>query len=490
MTDDHGLDVDVLIIGAGPAGCGAARLLAAWGHRVVLVDRSAGEGRALAESIPPSAKKALGALGMLTPLEDAGFQPWRGNTVWWAGEPDVEPSRTESFPPGVAGYQVARADFDRRLRALAVDTGATIRQGPLAEPVEPGVTATFVLDCSGRAGVIARQGLRRAEASHHTVALVGVWRADRPWPPPLADDTHTLVASYADGWAWSVSTRPLERQITVMVDPQRTELARGAPARAVYEKELAKVRPFRPLLDSATLVDGPWGADASLYSAERYAGPGFLLVGDAGSFIDPLSSFGVKKALASAWLAAIAVHTAIARPTMRDEALAFFDRRERAVYASARRQATEFAADAAARTNHPFWLTRASAPDGVDPDVGVEEVDAAALARDPAVIAAFEDLRRRPAVHFRTGSDARIGPRAAVRGREIVMDDHVFLPAWPAGVRYLRGVDVVALARLAPAHTDVGDLVQAYTRVHGHVALPDFLGAMATLVAKGGLVTS
>ncbi len=488
MTDDA--VAEVIIIGAGPAGCGAARLLSAWGHRVVIVDRPGGGSRALAESIPPSAKKALAALGMLTPIEDAGFQPWRGNTVWWTGESEDAPPRTESFPPGVAGYQVDRADFDRRLRALAVETGATIRQQPAGAPIVPGVTAPFVLDCSGRAGVIARQGLRRAEASHHTVALVGVWRAERPWPPPLADDTHTFVASHADGWAWSVSTRPLERHVTVMVDPRRTDLARGAPSRAVYEKELAKVRPFQSLLAHATLVDGPWGADASLYSAERYAGPGFLLVGDAGSFIDPLSSFGVKKALASAWLAAIAVHTAIARPAMRDEALAFFDRRERAVYASARRQAAQFAADAAARTNHPFWLTRASAPDGVDPDDGAEEVDAAALARDPSVIAAFEDLRQRPAVHFRTGSEARIGPRAAVRGREIVMDDHLFLPVWPAGVRYLRAVDVVALARLAPAHADVGDLVQAYTRAHGHVALPDLLGVIATLIAKGGLVTS
>ena len=70
------------------------------------------------------------------------------------------------------------------------------------------------------------------------------------------------------------------------------------------------------------------------------------------------------------------------------------------------------------------------------------------------------------------------------------MDDHLFLPSWPAGVRYLRGVDVVTLARLAPSHADVGDLVQAYTLANGHVALPDFLGALATLIAKGGLVTS
>jgi flavin-dependent dehydrogenase len=99
----------------------------------------------------------------------------------------------------------------------------------------------------------------------------------------------------------------------------------------VYRAEVAKVRPFVSLLVDATLEDGPWGADASGYDASRYAGPGFLLVGDAASFIDPLSSFGVKKALASAWVAAVATHTSISRPAMSDDALRFHDRRERAV---------------------------------------------------------------------------------------------------------------------------------------------------------------
>jgi len=504
-------DCDVLVIGAGPAGCGAARLLAAWGHRVIVVDRPADEARALAESIPPSARKVLGALGMLTAIEDAGFPPWQGTLVWWSPvTPDAEP-RAESFPAGVTGYQVVRRVFDRTLRALAVESGATLVRGLARDVVVPGVgpagpgrdtphavvaadggtrtvSASFVLDCSGRAGVVARQGLRRAESSHHTVALVGVWRphddsaATRAaWPP---GDTRTLVAAAADGWAWSVPTPAGTRYVTAMVDPKRTALARGRASREVYLEALAGIRPLQPLLRPATLERGPWGADAALYSADRFAGPGYLLVGDAGCFIDPLSSFGVKKALASGWLAAIVTHTALVRPALRDEALAFFERRERQVYASARAQAAAFAGEAAADSGHPFWLVRAGATD--DPAFD-DDVDAATLGRDREVVAAFEDLRRRPSVRFRTGTATRVGPRAAVRGREIVMDDHLFLPAWPGGVRYLRGVDLVSLVRLAPAHADVGDLIEAFAREHGPVALPDFLGALATLVAKGGL---
>ena len=61
----------------------------------------------------------------------------------------------------------------------------------------------------------------------------------------------------------------------------------------------------------------------------RYAGPRFLLAGDAGSFIDPLSSFGVKKALASAWLGAIVVHTRLAHADRETLASDFFSDWER-----------------------------------------------------------------------------------------------------------------------------------------------------------------
>jgi 2-polyprenyl-6-methoxyphenol hydroxylase-like FAD-dependent oxidoreductase len=519
---------DVLIAGGGPAGSAAARLLAAWGHRVRLVDRPSRDDRTLAESIPPSARKVLSALGALTAIEDAGFLPWHGNQVWWGSGSTDDVPRTESFPAGVAGFQVVRSAFDAVLQRLAAESGAVLERGTVREVRPRGstmqavhsrpprstavidseqgtreVSATFILDCSGRTGVVARQGLRRADSSHHTVALVGVWNEvgtlfrqtgeNEPRPGVSLGKTagkesrprfDTLVAAYADGWAWSVPVSPAVRYVTVMVDPQRTALARGASALDVYKEELAKVAPFRAWLDLASLTAGPWGADASLYSADRFAGPGFLLAGDAASFIDPLSSFGVKKALASGWLAAIAIHTALTRPAMAEAALEFFERRERAVYAAARTQAAAFAAEAAARTGHPFWLARATAPDDLDPDA---DVDAAGLARDRDVMAAFEDLRSRHDVRFRTGDAARLGERAAVRGREIVMEDHLFLPAWPNGLRYIRNIDLVALLKLAPAHQDIGDLIAAYMRDHGPVPLPDFLGALATLVAKGAL---
>jgi flavin-dependent dehydrogenase len=493
---------DAILIGAGPAGCAAARLLAAWGHRVVLIDRPEAEMRTLAESIPPSAQRVLAALGMLTSIEDAGFLPWQSNVIWWGED---EP-RTESFAPGQAGYLVSRRAFDRRLRNLALESGADLRRAVVRDVTHPesesdsaavhevhaerdgeheSFAAPFVLDCSGRAGVIARRGLREISSSPRTVALVGVWRPEQRWP--TVSDTQTLVASYADGWAWSVPTEPGLRHFTVMVEPGRTELAEGG-ADARYTAELAKVRPFRSLLESAQLVEGPWGADASVYAARQYAPGGCLLVGDAGSFIDPLSSFGVKKALVSGWLAAIVVHTALTRPAMRNEALRYFDRRERHIAAGTRKHAVEFAAAAAGNAPHPFWLARATdRHDGLELN---DEVDPAALARDPTVLAAFEDLKRRQTMRLKIDERVRFEPRPMVRGHEIVLDEHLVAPGRPEGIRYLRDIDLVTIARLAPAHADVGEMFEALGRTQTEglkVPLPDFLGALSALIAWGVL---
>jgi flavin-dependent dehydrogenase len=487
---------DAIVIGGGPAGSAAARMLARLGHRVLLIDRGAGGHHTLAQSIPPSTRRTLAALDLLAAVETADFYPWRGNTVWWAGAAP----RVENFPPGVSGWQVVRDIFDGVLRDAAAAGGVEVRTAVARDVSLPDddasdadavvvadrdgrterLQARFIIDCSGRAGIVARR-LRHHETSHHTIALVGVWEAADAWGLP--DETHTLVASYEDGWAWSIPTSPRTRYVTVMVDPARTALARGASSLDVYRVELSKVAAFAPSLARGALVDGPRGFDASLYSASRYAGSGFVLAGDAACFIDPLSSFGVRKALASAWLAAVAVHTALAKPSMRDAALAFHDRREREVYASYRRLAARFASEAAAGTAHPYWTTRADPPG--DQDEGVEAE--AALIGEPRVAAAFDDLRRRPVLRLAVPPNVSVQPRPAIRGHEIVYQDHLVLPRWPDGVRSLRGIDVLDVLARAPHADDAGALFEA-CRGEGPMSLPDFLTVLSCLVAHGALV--
>jgi flavin-dependent dehydrogenase len=455
------------VLGGGPAGAAASRLLASWGHRVHLITRPAGDQR-LAVSLPPSCAKLFDAIGVTGAIDRAGFIRSTGNTVWWGGDARVEP-----FAEGARGWQVDLAVLEELLLDEAVRAGAAVERRIVRSDVGRNADSGVILDCTGRTGVLARaRNLRRYDEGPRTIALAGEWRSPS-WP--VADNSHTIVESYEDGWMWSVPTSADARHVSAMVDPQRSDLARGRHAAAVYLAEIEKTTAFRALLANATLVSGPQGWDASTYGAYEYAGDGWLLVGDAGSFIDPLSSAGVKKALASAWLAAVTVHTSITKPSMRELAIEFYAEREREIeqhYAAASRTFLSSAARGHAR---PFWADRAEHAEADDRD-------------SDSVRRAFDQLKQASSLRVTIAPDVQIEPRPIVDGIEIVLAPHLVPPRGPA-VRYLYGVEIVALLKLARGASQVPELFESYVRRERPVSLHDFLLALSTAVARGWLVS-
>ncbi len=548
--------LDVVVVGGGPAGSAAARLLALWGHSVALLTRPPTGHPPLAESVPPSTRKLFNLLGIAQRIDDAGFFPARGNLVHWGDDP----LRRADFAPGATGYHVVRDAFDSLLLDLAEKAGALVlRDATVRRVGRPGVCGDaegerrqrieyedgrggmatletrWVLDCSGRSGVVASPDLRVHEQTNATVALAGVWRTSPDAPPA---DPYTLVESYRDGWAWSMPVSPTHRYMTMMVDPRRTRLLKGHGRRRLYLAELAKTQEARRLVADAQLASDISGHTASQYTASRFAGDGFLLVGDAASFIDPLASVGVKKALASAWLAAVAVHTCISTPDMHDVALEFFESRERETWRAHRRHTAQYYREAAGAHGHGFWSARSTAaeaievpdasapdifapsastpaPDAANPGIAApdltsrarsapdasaldpaaevhvpvpNEPDIAALRRDPDVLRAFADLRAAPAIRLRPAPGLRRLQLPAVCGRRIVLDEHLASPSLPDGVRFLRDVDLPPLLEMAGEHDQVPDLYQSYLDQVATVSLPDFLGALSVLLGKGMLV--
>jgi hypothetical protein len=274
---------------------------------------------------------------------------------------------------------------------------------------------------------------------------------------------------------WSVPTADGIRHIAAMVDPRRSALAREGSSKDIYLAEIAKTRVFSRLIVGASLQEGPRGWDASQYRAREYAGDNWLLAGDAGSFIDPLSSAGVKKALASGWLAAIVAHTCVTKPAMRSHALEFFTAREREIESHLSRESRRFLIDASAAHRRPFWDERSDTED--------------AESGDPAaVLRAFDRLKGQEAWQGRLGPGTTVQPRPIIRGNEIVLEGHLVSAGNARGIRYIRGIDMVALAELAPACRTVPDLFDACAQRLGPITLHDFLFALATAVAHGWLV--
>lgn len=473
---------EALVVGGGPAGATAAALLARWGHAVTLLARPAALTPDLGESIPPSTGKLLDVIGVRGAIDRARFVRSTGNTVWWGNDTP----RIELFAGDRLGWQVTSQAFADILLEHARGAGVDVRIGRADLAAVTGSRAGFVLECTGRAGLLTRaRGLREYDSRYRTVAMVGVWRCAQGFD--VADSSHTLIESYDAGWAWSVPRSPHERFVAVMVDPRRLS-GKGRPAgaaapasaectkpgRARYREQLSRTREMARIIADATLTTEPAGWDASMYRATRYVDGNVLLVGDAASFLDPLSSAGIKKALASGWLAAIAVHTALVRPAMRDTALAFFAAREAEVYAAFRAMTGEMFSEAAAWHAHPFWTDRSD--------------EASSSADRPAIEEAFERLRRSASFQVTRSVEVRVEPRPAVRDNEIVLEPRLVSGDEDAGVRYTFGVDLLALIDMAPAYASVPELFAAYHQRHGPVALPDVLGALATALARKWLV--
>jgi flavin-dependent dehydrogenase len=471
------VSVDVVVIGGGPAGSASARLLASWGHRVRLVTRTSDRSRGLAESLPPSTHKLLAEIGVFERIERAGCYRSTGNTVYWASR---EP-RVESFDG--LGFQVFRPDLDALMldearragvdvetadfRSLTSDFNLQTSDFNLQTSDFKLQTSNFqvplLLDCSGRAGVIGRR-YRIPQPEHRTVALVGVWRRDRAWPIP--DQTHTVVETFDAGWAWSVPIAPDTRHVGVMVE-------RGA----AYGDVLAETHAMRTVVDGADL-QRTFACDASLYRSERYAADGVFLVGDAGSFIDPLSSFGVKKALASAWMAAVAAHTCLIDSSRAAAAVAYFDAWERRVFDEHLRRSRDFARAAVGAHAHPFWTSRANV------------VVAPADGGDEEVRGAFERIKDADEIEFALDDAVQFERQPVIRDNEIVLEP-AFTTAALKGcaadsvLRFANDIDLVALADIACRHRRVPDVYDAYCRTMTPAPLPNVVSGLSLLVARG-----
>lgn len=458
---------EILVVGGGPAAATAARLLALWGRDVLVVAKPESGESELPVSLTPSCRKFFDLMGISPVIDGAGFVRSSGHTVWWGGSERVEP-----FANDQQGWQVGTAQLSRVMLATAESAGARIQRAALASDETLGWPATVRIDATGRAGVLARAvGQRRYEPGHRTVALIGAWRREGTWPLP--DPSHTLLESYADGWGWSVPVSEDARALAVMVDPRTTQLIKGEGATAVYLAEIAKMPHLSKAFRGSALIERPTGWDASLYVAERMTGDGWLLAGDANAFVDPLSSAGVRKAMASGWLAAVAVNTALTQPWLATTAFEFFAARERATYSQFLALTRQFLLDGATAPDHPFWAER-TAPAPAD-DRGL-------------VLAAYERLRASDRLTLRLSPDVTFAARPALTERAIVLEERLVTPLVPDGVRFVDGVDVVTLVRLAPGCAEVPNLFEEYVRSAGAIDLPAFLKALATAVARRWLL--
>lgn len=296
-----------LVIGAGPAGMGAATSLAKWCESVTVIEaKSRNRRRRAGEHLPPSGLSALAALGLGDLLRDERHDTSPGVRSAW-GEEFVVDKEYFTSAPG-RGLNLRRELFDEALARRAEREGVSLRFNTRLQQLtggSGGYTATLhgpeglrtlrvevVMDASGRRAAAARRLGAMRRRCDQLVGLLG--RIERCAPTDEAGRVY--VESTEDGWWYGVQLSDGMLLGTFMTD---ISLVRRHPdgAPGFWRQRLGASRLLAPLASA-----GRWSGrleffDAATQVLEYDARDNFLAVGDAATAFDPLSSWGITKGL-------------------------------------------------------------------------------------------------------------------------------------------------------------------------------------------------
>jgi flavin-dependent dehydrogenase len=317
------LEVDVVIIGAGPAGATAGLVLAPHA-RVLLVDRTPPSAR-IGESLIPAARRLLRDLGLLAAFEREQHPAYLGNRSHWNGTVDETDFLRDPDGPG---WHLDRARFETFLRDRASARGCRLvvpaRVETLAEHprgwslrLSEGhgsldVVCRVVIDATGRAAAVTKQlGARR----EHADRLVARWLRGQVAREHASTAGFSQVVSAEQGWWY---TAPLTGGERVLAWHSDADLM---PARESAAELLARARATTGLAelldDTGFVADAPVHVGAANGVVTQPVGcqhdaRGWLAVGDAALAFDPLSSRGVFNALYTGLAGAFAASRMIA----------------------------------------------------------------------------------------------------------------------------------------------------------------------------------
>ena len=350
-------DCDVVVVGGGPAGSTAAAWLARAGHTVRLFERDAFPRFHIGESLLASINDVTAAIGADHLVRAAGF-PQKWGATFMLADGSNERYADFSAAPDVRApqtWQVPRARFDELLLRHAAASGADVRerhrvhtvtfdesgvtlavQGPGGESPWP-VRARMLVDASGRSGLLSRKfDLRVDEPRLANVAVFSHYSGVPRLEGRRAGDIR-IVARRDLGWFWMIPISGELMSVGVVL-PQAAFKAMAAqePA-AFYDRLIADTPAVGRLLARATR-EWPVRVEKDYsFSSRGYAGDRWVLVGDAGSFLDPMFSTGVAIALESGLEAAQAIDQGLRGGDLSARRFTRFARRQHQRYRSFRR---------------------------------------------------------------------------------------------------------------------------------------------------------
>lgn len=322
---------DCIVIGGGPSGSTTATLLADYGRRVLLLERSKFPRHHIGESLMPNTYYTFKRLGLLEKMKHSDF-------VVKESVQFVSPTGKESAPfffpdrdPGEWSYtwQVERDRFDQmlldnaRAHGTEVIEQANVREVIFEGEQAVGVQATIngesrayhariIVDATGQAGLLSRQlKMRYGDEKLKNAAIYAYYKGAQRDSGRNAGATLVVSTPEPGGWFWFI---PLANDVTsvgVVAPPNYLYNGRGDDPEVILDEEIARCPGASKRLSEAARVSKVYTTADYSYRSKRFAGHGWMLVGDAFGFLDPIYSSGVMLAFKSGEFAADTIHEAL-----------------------------------------------------------------------------------------------------------------------------------------------------------------------------------
>jgi FADH2 O2-dependent halogenase len=362
-------DTEVAIIGGGPAGGSMAAYLAKAGVKCVVLEGALFPRPHVGESLVPSSTRVFTDLDFLKVMEERKY-PRKYGAGWTAGssvnvythdwenmpKTNVHPETEAYFQfneraqAGVEQeytYHVDRGDFDNALLQHAHGFGADVYEGIRVRHVdfedgafprvkfnigrkESELTAQIVVDASGRKTFLGNQLKLRIRDEVFDQFAIHTWFGDydrNAWArvPAMKDYIFIHFMPLANTWVWQI---PITEGITsIGCVTQRKHFPKTPESREAFFWQMVGSRPeIADKLRAATQLR-PFTQEGDYsYAMKQICGDRWLMIGDAGRFVDPIFSTGVSIALNSSRFAHKDILSALESGNFKQDAYANYQK--------------------------------------------------------------------------------------------------------------------------------------------------------------------
>ncbi|MGH7998641.1 MAG: NAD(P)/FAD-dependent oxidoreductase [Brasilonema sp.] len=326
---------DIVVIGGGPAGSTLSTLLVRKGYSVLLLEREKFPRFHVGESLLPATQLIWEKLGIAEPMQHFG------NTFKYGGEIRIglDPSKSDCEASAIRfnhlptsmlqdrpyAYQVERSQFDHFLLNHARENGVTVYEETVVKEiiwegdkatgvrwktkdgVEYVTKAGCVSDCSGRHAFIARERkFLVPDKTIKTSAVFGHFKHVTRENGLRQGFIHTYF--FENGWIWFIPLHSDIMSVGVVVNEPGTDWWSKHSPEQILLTYINRYKCFRDRFEQAEQISKIRILRGLPYSSSRSVGDGWILVGDANFFVDPLFSSGVHVAFNTADKAAEAIH--------------------------------------------------------------------------------------------------------------------------------------------------------------------------------------